>query len=380
MSVTRRFFAVAALAAASVPTFAAEYLVYIGTYTRGTSKGIHAYRLDDNTGKLTSLGLAAEMRDPSFVAIHPNGRNLYAVGEGNEPGKGGAVAAFTIDKASGKLTPINQQFSKGGGPCHIVIDKTGKSALVANYGGGSVISFPVKPDGSLGEEASFHQHQGSSANPKRQAGPHTHSVNVSPDNRFAAVADLGLDQVLVYKLDPATAKLTPNDPPFTKVAPGGGPRHFAFHPSGKWAYVINEILLTVTAFNYEPKKGTLTEVQTISTLPAGVQAQPSFSTAEVQVHPSGRFLYGSNRGHDTIAVFTIDQKTGKLTHVDNTSTQGRTPRNFGIAPSGKWLIAANQSTNNMAVYSIDQKTGKLTPTGQIEEVGAPVCVKFLALK
>jgi 6-phosphogluconolactonase len=379
MSMSRRLLLLVALAAVTTPAWAVEYLVYIGTYTRGASKGIYAYKLDDATGKLTPLGLAAETKDPSFVAVHPSGKYLYSVGESNDAGKGGAVTAYTIDKATGKLTKINEQYSKGAGPCHIVIDKTGRSALVANYGGGSVISFPVKPDGSLGEEASFHQHKGTGADPRRQSGPHTHSANVSPDNRFAAVADLGLDEVLIYKLDPATAKLTPNEPPFVKTPPGGGPRHFAFHPSAKFAYVVNEMKSAVTAFEWDGKNGVLKEIQTISTLPADWKGTGN-SNAEVQVHPAGKFLYASNRGHDSIAVFTIDTKTGKLTYVENVSTQGKTPRNFGVSPSGKWVIAANQATNNMAVYKVDLKTGKLTPTGQIEEVGSPVCVKFLALK
>src|SRR5688572_4715697 len=379
MSISRRLLALAALATVSAPIWAAEYLVYIGTYTRGTSKGIHAYRLDDATGKLSPIGLVAETKDPSFLAIHPSGRYLYSVGESNEPGKGGAVTAFSIDKATGKLTKINEQFSRGGGPCHIVIDKTGRSALVANYGGGSVISFPVKPDGSLGESASFFQHAGTGADPKRQSGPHAHSVNTSPDNRFVAAADLGLDQVLIYKLDPATAVLTPHDPPFVKTPAGGGPRHFAFHPSAKFAYVVNEMKSAVTGFTWDAKKGVLTEIQTISTLPADYKGSGN-SNAEVLVHPSGKFLYASNRGHDSIAGFAIDTKTGKLTYIENTPTQGRTPRNFGIAPSGRWLIAANQSTNNLAVYSIDTSTGKLKPTGQVEEVGSPVCVRFLAVK
>jgi 6-phosphogluconolactonase len=323
--------------------------------------------------------LAAETVNPSFLAIHPNRRFLYAVGEVMEfqGQKSGAVSAFSIDPATGKLTFLNKMSSRGMGPCHVSVDKTGKCVLVANYGSGSVAALPLKPDGSLSEATAFVQHTGSSVNPERQKGPHAHSINLSPDNRFAIAADLGLDQLLVYRFDPEAGSLTPNDPPFAKVNPGAGPRHFAFHPNGQFGYVINEMQSTVTALAYDAANGAFQELQTISTLPEDFKEENS--TAEVQVHPNGRFLYGSNRGHNSIAVFAIDAAKGTLTPVERVSTQGRTPRNFGIDPTGSWLLAANQSTDNVAVFRIDPDTGRLTPTGQVLDVPSPVCVKFLAV-
>ncbi len=319
------------------------------------------------------------MKNPSFLALHPNHRFLYAVGEVADFGgkRAGAVSALSIDPQTGKLTLLNQRSSGGDGPCHVVVDKAGKNALVANYGGGSVEPLPIQQDGRLSEASAFIQHQGSSVNPQRQKEPHAHSINLDAANRFAVVADLGLDKVFVYKFDSAKGSLAANDPPSVQVKPGSGPRHFAFHPSGRYAYVINEILCTVTAFSFDAEQGVLKEIQTVSTLPGEVKLD--YSTAEVQVHPSGKFLYGSNRGHDTIAVFGIDEKTGKLTYVENQPTQGKVPRNFGIDPTGQYLLAANQNSDTVAVFRIDPKSGALNPTGQIVEVPAPVCVKFLQL-
>ena len=358
-----------------------KFLVYVGTYTKDKSKGIYAYHFDAATGDLKELGLAAAVDNPSFVTIHPNGKNLYAVSESSSVAekRSGFVTAFTIDKVSGKLTKLNDVPSGGGGPCHLVVDKTGKTLLVANYGTGSVASFPINTDGSLKPAASIDQHKGSSVDKQRQGGPHAHSVNLSKDNRFLVVGDLGLDQVMVYKLDAANSTITANDPPFTKVAPGSGPRHFNFHPSGKYGYVINEMALTVTAFQWEAKKGVLKEIQTISTLPADADRKGA-STAEVLVHPSGKWLYGSNRGHNTIALFNINQADGKLTAVDHTSSQGKIPRNFRIDPTGNYLFAGNQNTDNMVLFRIDQANGKLTPMGKQVEVGAPVSIRFLELK
>lgn len=354
-------------------------LVYVGTYTGPKSQGIYAYRLDLASGKCTSLGLAAEAKSPSFVAIHPNRKFLYAVSEVDDSnGKPtGGVSAFAIDAATGKLKLLNQQSSHGAGPCHVVVDRSGTTALVANYGGGSIASLPIGADGKLGPAASAIQHEGSSANPERQQGPHAHSINVDLGNQFAMAADLGLDKVFVYRLDPATSRLTPNAPPWTIVTPGSGPRHFAFHPGGKFAYVINEILCTVTAFAYDPELGLLTERQTITTLPKGEVLKPEYSTAEVQVHPSGKFVYGSNRGPNSITVFAVDESQGTLSPIETISTQGKTPRGFGIDPTGQFLLAGNQDSHTIVVFRIDAKTGRLTPTGQTLEVGSPVCVKFL---
>ncbi len=358
----------------------AEYLIYVGTYTAQKSKGVYAYRFDGATGQLTSIGLVAETTQPSFLAVHPSRRFLYAVNEiaDYEGRKSGAVSAFAIDRRSGKLTFLNEVSSRGTDPCYVSLDKTGKYVLVANYSGGSVAMFPVLEDGRLGEASAFVQHVGSSVNRERQEGPHAHSINLSPDNRFAIAADLGLDEMLIYRFDPTKGSLAPNDPPFAKVNPGAGPRHFAFHPSGRSAYVINEMQSTVTAFSYDAARGVLRVLQTISTLPKDFAGHSD--TAEVQVHPSGKFLYGSNRGHDSIAVFAIDSGKGTLTPVAHVPTQGKTPRNFGIDPTGSYLFAANQDSDNIVVFRIDAKTGRLTPTGQVLEVPTPVCVKFVAIE
>jgi 6-phosphogluconolactonase len=373
-----------ALAAATAPPpqnsgASSSYWVFIGTYTGGSgSKGIYRLELDAAAGKLTSDGLAAESESPSFLAIHPNRRSLYAVNEvGNFQGQQtGAVSAFALDSARGSLRALNQQSSMGGGPCHVVVDRTGSNVLVANYGGGSVAVLPIIDGGRLARPSASIQHKGSSVDRGRQQGPHAHSINVDSGNRFAIAADLGLDELLVYRFDAAKGSLLPNNPPFTKVAPGAGPRHFAFHPDGKHAYVINEMHLTVTAFEYDAQHGTLKETQTISSVPAGVDRR-GLSTAEVQVHPSGKFLYGSNRGHNTIAIFAIDPQTGKLTAVGHEPTGGNVPRNFGIDPSGRFLLAANQESDTVVLFRIDPDSGRLEPTGQTVEVPKPVCVKFV---
>lgn len=372
----RSIVALACLAPLTLPPTAlgAQYIAYIGT-GGGSSKGIYAFRFDSKSGKLDPLGLVAEARRPGFLALHPNRRYLYAVAEAN----GGAVSAYRVDAKTGKLTLLNTVSSKGAGPCYVRVDRTGRNVLVANYNSGSVAVLPIEAGGKLKESTSFVQHSGPVADAKRQGGPHAHSFNPSPDNRFAVAADLGLDQLLVYRFDAANGKITPNDPPYAKVAPRSGPRHFAFHPGGKYAYAINEISCTVTAFGYDAKAGVLHEIQTTSTLPKDVQVTDRLSTAEVQVHPSGKFLYGSNRGHDTIAVFSI-APNGTLTLIENAATQGKIPRNFGIDPTGSFLLAANQDSNNIVVFRIDKKTGRLTATGQTVEAPAPICVKFLAVK
>ncbi len=371
--------------AAQVPSTAGELLVYFGTYTNSEkSKGIYVSRLDLATGRLTDPVLAAETTSPSFLAIHPTGRYVYAANEVRtfEGQQTGAVSAFAIDRPSGMLKALNQQSSGGAGPAHLVTDVSGKVVLVANYGGGSFAVLPVNADGSLQSPASVVRYEGSSVNPKRQTKPYAHSVNVDRGNRFAYVADLGSDKIHIHALDPATGTLAPASPTSAStssvsVAPGSGPRHFAFHPSRPYAYLINEMLLTVTAFTHDPESGALTEVQTITTLPPGQAAQDGYSTAEVQVHPSGRFLYGSNRGHDSITVFAIDEGTGRLTFVENESTQGNFPRGFGIDPTGQFLLAGNQRSDTVVVFRIDQTTGHLTATGQTLSIGAPVCVKFV---
>lgn len=370
------------LLAALVPggAFAADdgpTRVYIGTYTGNASKGIYVSELNPATGALAPAELAAEVKNPSFLAIHPNRQYLYAVSEvADSNGKPtGAVSAFAIDAKSGKLTLLNQQSSQGAGPCHLVVDRMGKNVLVANYGGGSCACLPIGADGRLGEATAAIQHHGKSANPQRQSGPHAHSINLDPANRFAFCADLGLDQVLIYRFDAAKGSLVANDPPAGIVAPGSGPRHFAMHPTGKFAYVINEMGNTVTAFAFDSNRGSLQELQSITTLPADFNGISH--TAEVVIHPSGKFLYGSNRGHDSLAIFTVDQATGRLTAAGHQSTLGKTPRNFAIDPTGTWLLAENQDSGTIAVFRIDPQNGNLKPTGQTLSVPSPVCVRMI---
>ena len=348
--------------------------VYVGTYTDGKSKGIYRCELDLATGKLSEATLAAETKNPSFLAIHPSHRFLYAVGELSGP-KGGAVSAFALDPKSGELKALNQKPSSGNGPCHLVVDRQGKCVLVANYGGGNVSVLHIEEDSRLGERTAFEQHAGKGTDPGRQEAPHAHSINLDAANRFAVVADLGLDQVFVYRFDADKGSLAKNDPPSAALPPKSGPRHFTFHPDGRHAYVINEMANTVTAMKYGAEHGTLKPVQTVSTLPEGYKK--STSTAEVQVHPSGKFLYGSNRGHNSIAIFTIDEKSGELTPAGHQASGIKTPRNFGIDPTGKWLLVANQDGDSVLVFRIDPKTGALRATGDKVEVSKPVCVKFV---
>lgn len=358
-----------------------KYIGYIGTYTEHTnSKGIYAFRYDASNGQVTMIGVAAETTNPSFVAIRPNGRFLYAVNELQSykgPNSGG-VSAFSIDRGTGKLTFLNEVPSRGADPCYIIVDKEGKHVLVANYTGGNIAVFPIKDDGSLGEASAFVQHTGHGTNPQRQEGPHAHSIDLSPDGRLAYVNDLGLDQTFVYKYDGTKGTLTPNDPPFAKLDPNTGPRHFALGPEGKFAYVVGEMGRTVTVFANDLKRASLRKLQTISTLPSDFSGRND--DAEIEVHPSGKFLYASNRGHDSIAVYSIDPAKGTLTVVEYAPTGGKEPRSFEIDPTGKLLFAANQNSDNLVVFKIDAKTGKLSPTGQKIDVGSPVCVKFLKVE
>jgi 6-phosphogluconolactonase len=329
---------------------------------------------------LTSLGLAAETSNPSFVAADPSGRFLYAVNEmGDYKGQSsGAVSAFAIDRKSGKLSPLNQVASRGADPCYVAMDKHGKFVLVANYTGGSVAVFPVKQDGSLGEASAFVQHKGSGPNKERQEGPHAHWIDVTADNRFAIASDLGLDELLVYRFDQRNGTLAPNTPSFAKTEPGAGPRHLSFHPNEKFAYVADELKSEISAFSYDKGSGTLHPLQTISTVPKNFTGDND--AAEIEVHPNGKFLFVSNRGSDTIGVFSIDKIKGTLTLVDYFSTKGKKPRNFVIDPTGSRLLVANEEGNNVVSFQIDQETGRLTPTGQVLEIASPVCLKFVAVR
>jgi 6-phosphogluconolactonase len=355
-----------------------DVIMFVGTYTKAPSKGIYAYRFKPGSGEVTPLGpdgLVAETENPSFLAVHPNQRFLYAVNEISKyEGKdAGSVSAFSIDRATGTLTLLNRVSTRGGGPCHLALDRTGKWLFVANYGGGSVAAFPVQADGKLGEASAFFQHEGKGANASRQSGPHAHETVVSPDNKFVLAADLGLDKVFSYRLDAAKGGLAPA-PQFTAIAPGSGPRHLAFRPDGKFVYVLKEMLSAVVAFRYDAGAGTLAELQTLSTLPEGFSGDNS--GAELAAHSSGKFLYASNRGDDSIAIFRIDAGKGTLTSAGRVSTQGKTPRGFGIDPSGRFLVAGNQNSGTVVVFRIDQQTGGLTPTGTVLQVGSPVNVVF----
>jgi 6-phosphogluconolactonase len=387
MKSTRRVFilfmlaGVPFLSAAQVPETKSaarqKYFAYLGTYTNKTnSKGIYAYRFDAATGKLAAGSLAAESTEPSFVAVHPDGKFLYAVSETGdfEGEKSGAVNAYAIGSRTGKLTLLSQIASGGADPCYISFDKTGKFVLVANYTGGSIAVFPILADGKLGERTAFVQHTGVGANKERQEGPHAHWIETSPDNRFVFAVDLGLDEILVYKFDAQNGTLAPNDPPYLKLQAGSGPRHLVFAPNGKFAYLTSELNSTVTALSYDAANGAFTPLQSLSTLPAGYSG--TNDTAEIAVHPSGRFLYDSNRGHNSIAIFAIDPADGKLTSRGTVSTEGKTPRNFVIDPTGAYLLAENQESNTIVVFKIDQSTGGLTATGQKIPAPATVCIAF----
>ncbi|MFM7152377.1 MAG: lactonase family protein [Gemmataceae bacterium] len=355
-----------------------KLLVYVGTYTRGTkSEGIYRMELDLTTGKLSSPALAGKAVNPSFVAIHPSGKYLYSCGEIDDFSRGrkgsGSVDAFAID-ANGDLSLLNQMPSDGGAPCHLITDRAGKFVLCANYSGGNALVLPIEAEGKLGKATAFVQHKGKSINPARQEGPHAHSINLDSANRYAFVADLGLDKVLIYRFDPEKGTLEANNPGGVNLAPGAGPRHFAFHPNGKYAYVINELDMTVTAFKYDAKTGKLEAIQSVPTVE---KQKPGDSTAEVVVHPSGKFVYGSNRGDNRIAIFRCDEETGKLTPAGHQGKGVNTPRNFAIDPTGKFCLVANQDGHSVLVFKIDPETGGLEPTEHRAEIPSPVCIRMM---
>jgi len=357
-----------------------KYLVYVGTYTGKGSEGIYAYQFDPATGESSPVLLAAKTDNPSFLTTDPGGRFLFAVNEldkfRNEPT--GAVSVFAIDQASGKLNLLQQVSSLGKGPAHLSLDKSGRFLMVANYNSGNYAVFPVGSDGRLGPYTAFVQDVGTSVNPDRQAGPHAHSIQVTPDNRFVLVADLGTDELLIYQFNTGTGSLTPANPKSVKVDPGAGPRHIAFAPSGKFVYLINEMGSTVTVFAYDSDSGTLQTEQTVSTLPKNFVGKNT--AAEIAVDEKGSFLYVSNRGDDSIVVFSINPDNGNLTPLERVPSGGKNPRHFAIDPSGKWLFAASQDSNDIRLFRIDPKSGRLTPTSQSLKVVSPVCVSFVPSK
>lgn len=354
--------------------------VYFGTYTGGGSQGIYTAVLDLKSGQLGEPSLVGEAVNPSFLALHPVEPWLYSVGEVSELAgkKTGGVVAWKIDPATGLLARLNEQPSWGAGPCHLVVDATGRAVLVANYSGGSVASLPIAGDGGLGPVASFIQHQGSSVNRARQEGPHAHSINLDANNQFAVAADLGTDDLFVYRFDASATTLAANDPPAAKVPAGGGPRHFVFHPNGRWAYANNELTSTVTALDYDADRGLLTPRETTSTLPRSYPGADN-TTAEIRVHPGGRWLYVSNRGHDSLAIFEIDAADGSLTPRGHVATRGKVPRNFNLDPSGQYVLVANQDSDNVVVFRLDEATGQLEFTGSEITVPRPVCIRFLTI-
>ncbi len=362
---------------AATPAFAADrYIGYVGTYTDGKSKGIYALRYDAGVRKFESLGLEAEVANPSFVATDPSHRFLYAVTERAARGDStGSLSSYAIDPATGALKPINHVSAHGNTTAHLAVDATGKWLLAANYGSGSVAVFAIQPDGGIGDMSDFHQHAGASVDPKRQKRPHPHEIVMSADNRFLFVPDLGLDKVFSYRLDIATGKLTLNDT--TDTVPGFGPRHMLFDRNNRFAYVLGEMGSKVTAMSYDAAAGKLTPIQVISTLPAGFNDENN--SAELDLSADGRFLYATNRGHDSVAVFAIGSSGGKLTLVQNAPSGGHIPRSIAIDPSGTHLLAANQNSDNIVVFDRDAKTGRLTATGQVLDMPAAVCILFTPL-
>jgi 6-phosphogluconolactonase len=356
-----------------MPPALSPNLVYVGTYTRsGRSQGIYVFERDPETGALTLRHTVAAV-DPSFLTFDPHRRFLFAVSEGLGLDGGGA-ASFKLDAATGGLTLLSEQPSLGGEPCHLCCDPTGRWLLVANHEHGSVVVLPIDADGRLGPVSDFRQHAGSGPGPT-QEGPHAHHVTFDLPGRRVLVADKGIDKMMLYQLDGDTGKLVPNDPPFGSLHPGAAPRHLAFHPSGRYAYVNGEADMTITAFSYDDQRGALDELHFLPTLPPGA-SRDGCSTAEIEVEPAGRFAYVSNRGHDSIAIFAIDQATGRLTVAGHVPTQGRTPRNFAVDPTGTFLYVGNQNSDTIVHFRIDHSSGQLIPTGDVTSVGAPVCILF----
>jgi len=368
--------AVALLATTATCARAPGRLLLVGTYTAGTaSQGIYAFRFHEDSGAITPVGLAAATPNPSFLTATPDGKYVFAVNEvATLPGNSGSVTSFRVDPKAGRLEAINTETSRGADPCHLTLDATGRTLAVANYTGGNFALLPVGDNGRLAPASVVLTNSGSGPNRDRQEAPHAHAVVFDARNEFLLGADLGTDHVWSYRFRAPTGAASANDPPAASLPPGAGPRHLAWHPNGRWLFSVNELTSTVTAFAWDAATGRLTPQATVSTLPDGF-AGPN-ATAEIAVHPNGRFLYASNRGHDSIAVFRIGE-TGSLQRIGIEPTRGRTPRHFALSPDGRWLIAANQESNSLAVFRLDPATGALTAVGALVRAETPVCVLFL---
>ena len=359
---------------------AQDNLVFFGTHSVGSQKGISVAHFSSETGVLTKPELIVEAPAPAYFILHPDGKHLYACNS-NDFAKGytgQTISAYSIDPKKGTLTLLNQQSSGGPDPSYIWMDASRRFVLVANYKGGSVTVIALKPDGSLGEITANIKHAGRSVDTVRQTQPYAHSVKLDPTNRFALVADLGLDKLFVYRFDQETGALTQNDPPFVQVSPGSGPRHIAFHPNGRFVYIISEMACTITSFAWDSATGVLKELQTSSTLPLDYKGKNA--CAEIEVHPNGKFLYASNRGHESLAVFAIDDITGKILLLEHIPTQGRSPRNFTFDPTNKWIIVTNHNSDNAMVFKVDEKSGHLTPSGNPVPIVSPFCIRFLPVQ
>jgi 6-phosphogluconolactonase len=352
--------------------------VYVGTYTGGGSRGIYRFEMDTTTGARTEPVLAGETENPSFLALHPNGHVLYAVNEVKsfEGAPTGAVSAFAIDPATGRLVALGREASGGADPCHLVVDRGGRNVLVANYGGGSVAVLPIGMDGRLRPAATIRRHTGSGPDRTRQEAAHAHAIVLDPAERFALAADLGADRIFVYRFAAETGGLEANDPEAVALEPGSGPRHLAWHPSGVYLYEINELRSTVTGFRYDAGRGALEPFQTLTTLPAGYSG--GNTAAEIAISPDGRFLYASNRGDDSLARFAVDAASGTLVPLGPVSSGGRAPRQFAIDPSGRWLLVANQDSDAIAVFRLDPVSGRPAPVGRPIAIPKPACVLFAA--
>lgn len=359
-----------------------KVFAYVGVYTniqpyaRGRADGINVYSLDTTSGAMHLVQSVAGPMNPTFLTLDPAQRHLYSVVsvpeiDGHD---GGALSAYDVDPVSGRLTYLNRESVMGPGPCFVTVDATSSFAIAANYPGGSVAMLPIESDGRLGVATDFIQHVGSSVHMPNQERAHAHSVFIDAANRFALICDLGMDKIMSYRLDLEKGKLIPNTPPWVSARPGAGPRHLSFHPNGRYAYVINELDATMSAYTYDATKGELREMQAVASVPSDYHGDNA--GAEVRVAPSGKFVYASNRGHDSIVIYAIDEASGLLTYVGHEPSQGRNPRNFNFSPDGKLMLVANQDSDTIVAFRIDRQTGKLTPTGQITASPSPVCVKF----